>query len=85
MIINRIDISTLKIIKNSLGVNENNLSYIVFSDDLGQVKKIYSSSKFYSDKFVAMDVLSELKILIEKEFIRVLVNLKNKNKNLRCF
>lgn len=83
MIINRIDIYTMKQIKQALGVNGDNLSYIVISDDLGVVKKIYSTNKFYSDKFVAMDVLSELKVLVEKELIRIVKSFKQKN--LRCF
>jgi len=76
MIINRIDICTLKHIKQFLGVNGDNLSYIVISDDLGRVKSIYSTSKFYSDKFVAVDVLSKLKVLIEKELIRMIQSFK---------
>ena len=83
MIINRIDKYTMKQIKQVLGVNGDNLSYIVISDDLGRVKKIYSSSKFYSDKFVAVDVLTELKVLLEKELIRIIQSFKQKN--LRCF
>ena len=83
MIINRIDKYTMKQIKQALGVNGENLSYIVISDDLGQVKKIYSTNKFYSDKFVAVDVLTELKVLLEKELIRIIQSFKQKN--LRCF
>jgi hypothetical protein len=73
----------MKQIKQALGVNGDNLSYIVLSDDLGKVKSIYSTSKFYSDKFIAVDVLSELKVLIEKELIRIVKSFKQKN--LRCF
>jgi hypothetical protein len=83
VIINRIDKYTVKQIKQALGVNGDNLFYIVLSDDLGKVKNIYSTSKFYSDKFVAVDVLSELKVLLEKELIRIVKSFKQKN--LRCF
>jgi autonomous glycyl radical cofactor GrcA len=83
MIINWVDTYTMKQIKQALGVNGDNISYIVLSDDLGKVKCIYSTSKFYSDKFVAVDVLSELKVLLEKELIRIVKSFKQKN--LRCF